>query len=137
MTGKLLVTVVLVVCLAGSGVGAETLREAAAREAANAAAQVAQSSGGGGGLKWAGIALLGAGGAYLFWATQTDTGGTTCALGTCVDNESIRTGRYIIGGALAGTGAFLLAKGISKGRQSSPSVTFTPRGVVLGQRIAF
>ena len=137
MVGRSLVAVVVVVCLAGSGLGAETLKEAVSREAENAAAQATQSNGGGTGLKWAGIALLGGGGAYLLWATQTDPAGSTCGLGTCVDNESIRTGRYIIGGALAGVGAFLLAKGISKGRQTSPSVTFTRDGVVVGQRIAF
>ena len=137
MAGRSFVAGVLVVFLAGFGVGAETLKEAVSREAENAAAQATQSNGAGNGRKWTGIALLGAGGAFLAVATQTDSAGSTCAFGTCVENDDIRTGRYIIGGALAGVGVFLLAKGISKGRQSSPSVTFTRHGVVLGQRIAF
>ena len=128
---------ILMVCLTGSQVGAETLKEAVAREGERAAAQATQSSGAGNGMKWTGVALLGVGGGFLVGAALTDSEGSTCALGTCVDNESIRTGRFIIGGALAGVGAFLLAKGVSRGRQSSPSVTFTRNGVVLGQRIAF
>jgi hypothetical protein len=139
MKNRSLVAGVLMVCMTASGVGAETLtlREALSREAERAAAQAAPSSGAGNGLKWTGVSLLGVGGAFLVGAALTDTEGSTCALGTCVDNESIRTGRFIIGGALAGVGGFLLAKGVSKGRQTSPSVTFTRNGVALGQRIAF
>lgn len=140
MNRKSLVTGVLLACFSVSSVNAQGLRESVARAVEQAAAQQAQQDGKiPPGYLWSGVALLAVGSLYLVNAATIDTsGGSTCVLGTCLDNSTIRTSRFVLGGALAGVGAFLLAKGISKSHQTSPSVTFVAgRGVVIGQRFSF
>lgn len=140
MNRRSLVAGVLVACLSVSSVNAQSLSESVSRVVEQAAAQQAQQDGKiPPGYLWTGVALLAVGSLYLVNAATMDASrGSTCVLGTCVDNDTIRTSRFVLGGALAGVGGFLLAKGISKSHQTSPSVTFVARrGVVIGQRFSF
>ena len=53
------------------------------------------------------------------------------------DCDDIGTGFYVLGGAMAGTGAALMIVANNR-RERLPSISFTPRGgVIVRQRIRF
>jgi opacity protein-like surface antigen len=124
--------------LVASPAFAQDLRGSIQRAATEAAAQQPESQprSGRGGLFWTGVGLLGAGGLFLGLGAAEDPDNQTCVYGgefedTCVSN---RTVLLATGGAIAGTGAVLLAIGIAKSR-NAPSVTFRPGGFVVRQSI--
>lgn len=87
------------------------------------------------GLWWTGVGLLGAGGLTLLMGAAIKNG--ECDLQFESDCDDIGTGFYVLGGAMAGTGAALMLVASAK-RERLPSIAFTPRGgVVVKHRIAF
>ena len=138
MNRRSLVAWVIVASLSVSSVNAQSLKESIARAAEQVTAQQSADGKIPRGYLWSGVLLLAGGGAYLASAATMESRGSTCTLGTCVKNSTVRMGRFAIGGTLAGVGGFLLAKGISKSHQTSPSVSFVAGGgVVIGQRFSF
>ena len=118
-----------------SPLSAQSLNDSIAREATRAA-QDPGSTGGGKmspGFKWTGIALLGAGAWLIIRGATAQRTGQYCILDDCTDAATLRTIWLIEGTAAAGAGGVVLAIGASKARQSSPSVSFGPHGLVIRQ----
>lgn len=87
------------------------------------------------GLWWTGVGLLGAGGLTLLMGAAIKNG--DCSLDFESDCDDLGTGFYVLGGAMAGTGAALMIVASAK-RERLPSVTFTRRGgVAVSHRITF
>ena len=111
------------------------LADAIARAAGQVAAQQGQQSGKiPPAFLWTGIALLGAGVAYLVNGATMESRGSVCAAGVCVDNSTIKTVRIVSGGALAGVGGALLAVGFAKSHRT-PSIVFLPGGLAVTQQV--
>ena len=87
------------------------------------------------GLWWTGVGLLGAGGLTLLMGAAIKNG--DCDLQFESDCDDLGTGFYVIGGAMAGTGAALMLVANAK-RERLPSITFSPHGgVAVKHRITF
>lgn len=115
----------------------QTLRESAQSAARTASVQSGRSTLGPmpKGLWWTGVGLLGAGGLTLLMGAAIKNG--ECDLRFESDCDDIGTGFYVLGGAMAGTGAALMLVASAK-RERLPSVAFTRHGgVVVKHRIAF
>lgn len=128
---------VLVFCSITAPVFGQTLRESAQSAARTEALQSQGSTLGPRpkGLWWTGVGLLGAGGLTLLMGAAIKNGG--CDLYYESDCDDLGTGFYVLGGAMAGTGAALMLMANAK-RERLPSLTFTRRGgVAVTQRITF
>jgi hypothetical protein len=87
------------------------------------------------GLWWTGVGLLGAGGLTLLMGAAIKNG--ECDLQFESDCDDLGTGFYVLGGAMAGTGAALMFVASAK-RERLPSITFTPHGgVAVRHRLTF
>lgn len=128
---------VLVFCSLTAPAFAQTLRESAQAAARTDAAQPQASTLGPRpkGLWWTGVGLLGAGGLTLLMGAAIKNGG--CDLYYESDCDDLGTGFYVLGGAMAGTGAALMLTANAK-RERLPSLTFTRRGgVTVTHRVRF
>ena len=128
-----LLTMALVACLSASTAGAQSLKEAVTRAAAEAAAQQAQprSEGIPRGLLWTGVGLLGGGGFYLAAGAASSANQVTCVADSCVSNRKVLLTTGVI---LAAVGGALLAIGVSKSH-AAPSIVFTPGGIGVRQSV--
>jgi hypothetical protein len=116
---------------------AQTLRESAQNAARTESVQPKGSELGPmpKGLWWTGVGLLGAGGLTLLMGAAIKNG--ECDLDFESDCDDIGTGFYVLGGAMAGTGAALMLVASAK-RERLPSIAFTRRGgVAVSHRITF
>jgi hypothetical protein len=87
------------------------------------------------GLFWTGVGLLGAGGLTLLMGAAIKNG--ECDFQFESDCDDLGTGFYVVGGAMAGTGAALMLVANAK-RERLPSITFTPHGgVSVRHRVTF
>jgi hypothetical protein len=81
------------------------------------------------------VGLLGAGGLTLLMGAAIKNG--DCDLRFESDCDDIGTGFYVLGGAMAGTGAALMFVANAK-RERLPLIAFTPHGgVAVTHRIGF
>jgi hypothetical protein len=81
------------------------------------------------------VGLLGAGGLTLLTGAAIKNG--ECDLQFESDCDDLGTGFYVMGGAMAGTGAALMLVASAK-RERLPPIAFTPRGgVAVRHRITF
>jgi hypothetical protein len=129
--------VALVFCSFTAPVLGQTLRESAQSEARTATVQPTGTTLGPRpkGLWWTGVGLLGAGGLTLLMGAAIKNGG--CDLQFESDCDDLGTGFYVMGGAMAGTGAALMLVANAK-RERLPSITFTPHGgIAVKHRITF
>jgi hypothetical protein len=130
--------VVLVFCSLTAPVFGQTLRESAQSAARTEAVQPRGSALGPRpkGLWWTGVGLLGAGGLTVLMGAAIKNGDCDLEFDES-DCDDIGTGFYMLGGAMAGTGAALIIAANAK-RERLPSLKFTRRGgVTLTHRITF
>jgi hypothetical protein len=136
MFRKLVVVVAL--CSMASPVFGQTLRESAQAAARTESVQSRSSDLGPmpKGLFWTGVGLLGAGGLTLLMGAAIKNGDCDLEFDES-DCDDIGTGFYVLGGAMAGTGAALMFVANAK-RERLPSITFTRHGgVAVRHRITF
>jgi hypothetical protein len=81
---------------------------------------------------WTGVGLLGGGGLTMLLGFAVDH---DCGLYED-DCQALGTGYKVLGGAMAGTGALLLALGAAK-RETVPTVAYRRGGFVIQQTVGF